>query len=173
MLMHQGIGLDQFNALAFRKAVHALYECCTSLVWAGRLAAGRPYASHGALHSRADDEIFSLSEDEIDVILESHPAIGKRAASTKSCGEQCTLTGEDPLLLAELHAAAQEYEAHFGHKFVFWPGQTTMRLALQTIRERIGNDAETERKVLRDEIAHINRVRLERLLGPEGGYPEF
>lgn len=173
MLMHQGIGLDHFNALPFRKSVHALYECCSSLVWAQRLAAGRPYRSHSALHSRADDEIFALPEDEIDVILESHPAIGKRARSTKSRGEQCTLTGEDPLLLAELRAATREYESHFGHSFVFWPAETTVEHALHAVRERLGNDAETERKVMRNEIAHINRARIERLLGPEGGYPEF
>ncbi len=32
------------------------------------------------------------------------------------------------------------------------------------------HDAETERKVLRNELARINRTRLERMLGPEGGY---
>jgi 2-oxo-4-hydroxy-4-carboxy-5-ureidoimidazoline decarboxylase len=173
MLMHQGIGLDRFNALPYRKAVHALYECCTSLVWAGRLASGRPYSSHAALHSRADDEIFSLPESEIDVILESHPAIGKRANSPKSSGEQCAFAAADSLQLAQLHAAAGRYEAHFGHKYIFWPGDATIETALQIVQERTGNDAETERKVLRDELARINRVRIERLLGPEGGYPEF
>jgi hypothetical protein len=35
------------------------------------------------------------------------------------------------------------------------------------------NDIETERKIVRDEIAKVHRSRLERLLGPEGGYDNW
>ena len=42
VLMHQGIGLEAFNALPRQKAVHALYECCYSVILAGDLADGRP-----------------------------------------------------------------------------------------------------------------------------------
>jgi 2-oxo-4-hydroxy-4-carboxy--5-ureidoimidazoline (OHCU) decarboxylase len=41
---------------------------------------------------------------------------------------------------------------------------------LGTVTDRMHNDVETERKVLRNELAKINRTRLERMLGPEGGY---
>ncbi|MDT5074973.1 MAG: 2-oxo-4-hydroxy-4-carboxy-5-ureidoimidazoline decarboxylase, partial [Mycobacterium sp.] len=49
MLLHQGIGLDAFNALPERKAVHALYECCNSMTMARHLSYGRPYVDHDAL----------------------------------------------------------------------------------------------------------------------------
>src|SRR6478672_9111306 len=49
MLLHQGIGLDVFNELPTRKAVHALYECCNSVPLAADLAHCRPYADHDAL----------------------------------------------------------------------------------------------------------------------------
>ena len=42
MLMHQGIGLDAFNELPTRKAVHALYECCNSVTMASDLAGAAP-----------------------------------------------------------------------------------------------------------------------------------
>ena len=35
------------------------------------------------------------------------------------------------------------------------------------LEERLGNDPETERRVLRVELAKINRIRLIRVLGPE------
>ena len=35
--MHQGIGLDAFNAMPKQRAVHALYECCYSVPLAGSL----------------------------------------------------------------------------------------------------------------------------------------
>jgi 2-oxo-4-hydroxy-4-carboxy--5-ureidoimidazoline (OHCU) decarboxylase len=41
---------------------------------------------------------------------------------------------------------------------------------LEAIGGGLHNDAETERKILRNEIARLNRSRLERMLGPEGGY---
>ena len=41
---------------------------------------------------------------------------------------------------------------------------------LTAISERLHHETETERKVVRNELAKINRTRLERMLGPEGGY---
>jgi 2-oxo-4-hydroxy-4-carboxy--5-ureidoimidazoline (OHCU) decarboxylase len=44
---------------------------------------------------------------------------------------------------------------------------------LAAITDRLHNDEETERKVVRNELARINRTRLERMLGPEGGYQNW
>jgi 2-oxo-4-hydroxy-4-carboxy--5-ureidoimidazoline (OHCU) decarboxylase len=44
---------------------------------------------------------------------------------------------------------------------------------LAAVSERMHNDVETERKVVRNELARINRTRLERMLGPEGGYDNW
>ena len=46
----------------------------------------------------------------------------------------------------------------------------TARDVLAATTDRLQNDRETERKVVRNELARINRTRLERMLGPEGGY---
>ncbi len=47
------------------------------------------------------------------------------------------------------------------------------REVIAAIEDRMHNDAETERKVLRNEIAKLNRSRLERMLGPDGGYDNW
>jgi 2-oxo-4-hydroxy-4-carboxy-5-ureidoimidazoline decarboxylase len=39
--------------------------------------------------------------------------------------------------------------------------------------DRLHNDGDTERKIVRNELARINRTRLERMLGPEGGYDNW
>jgi 2-oxo-4-hydroxy-4-carboxy-5-ureidoimidazoline decarboxylase len=44
---------------------------------------------------------------------------------------------------------------------------------LASISDRLMNDVDTERKVVRNELARINRTRLERMLGPEGGYDNW
>ena len=54
VLLHQGIGLEAFNELPTKKAVHALYECCNSVVLARDLARERPYPDRNALFRKAD-----------------------------------------------------------------------------------------------------------------------
>jgi 2-oxo-4-hydroxy-4-carboxy--5-ureidoimidazoline (OHCU) decarboxylase len=49
----------------------------------------------------------------------------------------------------------------------------TVASVIAAIADRMHHDAETERKVLRNEIAKLNRSRLERMLGPEGGYDNW
>ena len=79
--MHQGMGLDVFNGMPMRRAVHALYECCYSVPLAADLARGRPYEDHDALFRQADRLLFGLGEDSIDSILQAYPDVaGARAA---------------------------------------------------------------------------------------------
>ncbi|MFZ0831767.1 MAG: 2-oxo-4-hydroxy-4-carboxy-5-ureidoimidazoline decarboxylase [Mycobacterium sp.] len=168
--MHQGIGLDVFNRLSPQKAVHALYECCNSVVLARDLAGARPYGSHDELLRRADTLLFTLSEASVDTILEAYPHIGRRPRSTKSHAEQCSVWDPRPEVMAELDAAARHYTERFGFSFVMFVGGTDAEGVMAAISDRLHHDPETERKVVRNELAKINRTRLERMLGPEGGY---
>ncbi len=172
-MLHQGIGLDAFNALPERKVVHALYECCNSMTMARHLAYGRPYDDHDALFRRADALLFGLPEWEIDQILDACPDVGRRPRSEKSQAEQCALWDEDAAVMAELGESARTYAAKFDFGFVMYVGGVDARAVLSTIAERMHNDADTERKVVRNELAKINRSRLERMLGPEGGYQNW
>jgi 2-oxo-4-hydroxy-4-carboxy-5-ureidoimidazoline decarboxylase len=170
VLLHQGIGLDTFNRMPPHKAMHALYECCNSVVLARDLADGRPYVSHDDLFRRADALLFALSESSVDTILQAYPHIGRRPRSTKSQAEQCSVWDPRPEVMAELDAAAQRYAAKFGFSFVMFVGGTDADGVLEVMSERLHHDIDTERKVVCNELAKINRTRLERMLGPEGGY---
>jgi 2-oxo-4-hydroxy-4-carboxy-5-ureidoimidazoline decarboxylase len=173
VLMHQGIGLDAFNELAPQKALHALYECCYSVVLAGDLVRGRPYADHDDLFRKADALLFALSEQSVDTILQAYPCVGRRPRSTKSAAEQCSVWDERPEVMADLGAAAKRYEERFGFGFVMFVGGTDTQGVLAAVSDRLHHDKETERKVVRNELAKINRTRLERMLGPEGGYQNW
>jgi 2-oxo-4-hydroxy-4-carboxy-5-ureidoimidazoline decarboxylase len=70
MLMHRGIGLDRFNGLPRGRAIHALYECCCNVTWAGTLADARPYPDRDALLSKADVELLALSQRDVDRAFE-------------------------------------------------------------------------------------------------------
>jgi 2-oxo-4-hydroxy-4-carboxy-5-ureidoimidazoline decarboxylase len=170
VLLHQGIGLDAFNALPERKAVHALYECCNSVTLARDLAGGRAYEDHDALFRRADALLFALPERAVDRILEACPQLGRRPRSAKSQAEQCSVWDDDPAVMSELSESARQYADKYEFAFVMCVGGFGAADVLATIADRMHHDTETERKVMRNELARINRSRLERMLGPEGGY---
>jgi 2-oxo-4-hydroxy-4-carboxy-5-ureidoimidazoline decarboxylase len=171
VLMHQGLGLAAFNELPMRKAVHALYECCNSVPMAGELARGRPYPNHRALFRKADALLFSLSESSIDEILQAYPKVGSRPGSIHSHAEQCALWDERPGVMQLLDSSAADYADRFGFQFVMYVApDCPVSSVIAAIADRMHNDLDTERKVLRNEIAKLNRSRLDRMLGPEGGY---
>lgn len=169
--MHQAVGLEAFNHMPLQKSVHALYECCNCVTLARDLARGRPYQDHNALFRRADALLFSLSEESIDDILQAYPPISSRPGSTKSQAEQCSVWDSRPSVMKQLRSAAREYADMFGFEFVMHVGGFgTAEAVIVAIDDRLHHDLETERKVVRNELAKINRSRLERMLGPEGGY---
>jgi 2-oxo-4-hydroxy-4-carboxy-5-ureidoimidazoline decarboxylase len=173
VLLHQGIGLDAFNTLPERKTVHALYECCNSMAMARHLTRGRAYADHDALFRRADALLFALPDPAIDQILEACPHVGRRPRSAKSQAEQCSVWDDDAAVMAELGESARKYATTFGFDFVMFVDGVDAHAVLATVADRLHNDVETERKVVRNELAKINRSRLERMLGPEGGYQNW
>lgn len=171
--MHQGMGLDVFNEMPMRRAVHAVYECCYSVPLAADLARGRPYADHDALFRQADRSLFGLAEESIDSILQAYPDVGRRPGSEKSAAEQCAICDDSPEVMEQLGAASKNYLDHFGFGFVMFVNGYCAADVLAAIADRMHNDVETERKVVRNELARINRTRLERMLGPEGGYDNW
>lgn len=173
VLLHQGIGLEAFNALPMRRAVHAVYECCSSVPLAADLARQRPFRSHDQLFRCADSLLFALGEDSIDSILQAYPDIGRRPGSEKSAAEQCAIADARPEMMAQLADASTTYLEHFGFGFVMYVNGYSADTVLAAMHDRLLNDYETERKIVRNELARINRTRLERMLGPEGGYDNW
>ena len=173
VLLHQGIGLDAFNAMPMRRAVHAIFECCYSVPLAADLARARPFDSHDQLFRCADGLLFGLSEDSIDSILQAYPDVGRRPGSEKSQAEQCAIIDERPEMMTDLANAAKAYLEHFGFGFVMFINGYSADDVFAAMNDRLHNDHDTERKVVRNELARINRTRLERMLGPEGGYDNW
>ena len=171
--MHQGIGLEAFNAMPMRRAVHASTSAATACRWPPICAAAGAFASHDDLFRAADALLFGLSEESVDTILQAYPDIGRRPGSEKSAAEQCAIWCDQPEVMVQLGQASERYLAHFGFGFVMFVNGYTAQDVLATMSDRLHNDAETERKVVRNELARINRTRLERMLGPEGGYDNW
>ncbi len=173
MLMHQGIGLDGFNSLSERRATHALFECCSSVIWAGTLASGRPYATHDALLTRADSELFELSPEAVETALDSHRGIAHRVRTTASSLEQCAVWAPDEETMLAVVAACDRYLRQFGYPYLWCASGRDAVDLLGDLDLRMSHSPDIERKTMLGELAKVNRTRIRRMLGPEGGYDNY
>ncbi|WP_328352332.1 2-oxo-4-hydroxy-4-carboxy-5-ureidoimidazoline decarboxylase [Mycobacterium sp. NBC_00419] len=160
----RALGLDGFNRLSDRQRMHALFEVCSSPIWARRVLAGGPFADVEALLDRADRVLAELPDAELDAALDGHPRIGERADNPSSQREQAGVTGADTAVKAELAERNRQYEDTFGYVYLVCASGRSAEELLAILTERLGNDPDTERRVMRYELAKINRLRLQRLL---------
>lgn len=68
-------------------------------------------------------------------------------------------------VLEELAEGNHAYEERFGHVYLVCATGLSAEEMLARLRGRLGNDEETERDVVRAELAKITRLRLTKLLG--------
>jgi 2-oxo-4-hydroxy-4-carboxy-5-ureidoimidazoline decarboxylase len=156
------VSLDSFNALPGAAARQRLLDCCAAPRWAGEVTAGRPYRSVEALHTAARD---ALTDADVTAGLTGHPRIGDRTGDERSRREQRGVAGADADVLAGLVEGNRAYEQRFGHVYLVCASGRGAEELLAVLRGRLDNDPVTERAVVRAELAAINRLRLDQLLG--------
>lgn len=158
-----------FDILSTEDAESELLACCAAKSWARDVAADRPYADRNSLRTAATARINTLSWDDILEALEAHPRIGDRSegegrAAAWSRQEQAGVTGADDEIRLALVAGNIEYEHRFGHVFLVCASGKSAAEMLDALNRRLGNTPEAERKVVRDELAAITLLRLDRML---------
>lgn len=161
------LGIDGFNRLSERQRMHLLYEVCTSPIWARRVLAGGPFRDADALLHRADQVLAELPDAELDAALDGHPRIGARADNASSAREQAKVADATAAVRSALAEKNRIYENTFGYVYLVCASGRTAEELLDVLTDRLDNDPETERRVMRSELAKINRLRLERLLSKE------
>lgn len=163
-LPRERLGLDGFTRLSDRQQMNVLFGVCSSPIWARRVLAGGPFRDAEALLDRADRVLAELPDAEIDAALDGHPRIGAKVDNASSAREQAAVTTAADSVKAELAAKNAEYDEKFGYVYLVCASGRSAEELLAILTERLHNDPETERRVMRSELAKINRLRLERLL---------
>ena len=158
------LGLDAFNRLTDQQGMHVLLEVCSSTMWARQVLAAAPFPDVDAVLDRADRVLAELPDAEIDAALDGHPRIGGRVDDASSAREQAGVATAGDDVRAELAAKNRTYEDTFGYVYLVFASGRTAEELLAILTERLANDPDTERRVMRGELAKINRLRLERLL---------
>ena len=165
------LGLRWLNSLPDAQAQELLASCCGARAWVDRMAAGRPYAGLDALLDAGDRAVAELDRDGLAEALAAHPRIGQRAAGASteaawSRQEQAAVGGAAGEVQAALAEGNRAYEERFGHVFLIRADGRSAGEILAALRERLGNDPDTEWREVAEELRQITRLRLERLLQP-------
>ncbi|CAM4193491.1 Uric acid degradation bifunctional protein [Mycobacterium basiliense] len=158
------LGVDGFNRLPDRQRMRLLLGVCSTTIWARRVLAGAPFDGVDALLDRAGRVLAELPEAEIDAALDGHPRIGADVDNASSAREQAHVIDADDDVRAELAEKNRKYEDKFGYIFLVCASGRSAEELLGNLTQRLDHDPETERRVMRNELAKITRLRLERLL---------
>jgi len=112
--------------------------------------------------------LAAMTESDVDIALQGHPRIGEpltAASAESSRREQAGVADAEDSVRRRLADGNRDYERRFGHVYLVSAAGRSAPELLELLGERLANDPATERAVLRQELAKINRLRLERLLG--------
>ncbi len=165
-------GLERINQLPANQARKFLLDCCGSITWADQMISQRPFAEDSELFKSAERIWAQLDPKEWLRAIRHHPPIGSKRGNSKqsgtarkwSAGEQSAAQSSSSETLAVLHAANQAYHATFGFVFLVCATGKSGDEILQSLRQRLANDPETELRVAAEEMRKITRLRLEKLL---------
>lgn len=164
--MNEVGGLGWLNGLPAAEARRELLACCASERWTDGVAAGRPYPSMTALLDSSNKVVADLAVDDLRAALDGHPRIGSaHRDSDWSRREQAGVAGSDDAVQRGLAEGNTAYERRFGHIYLVCASGRSGAELLAVLRDRLGNDPETEWAVVRAELSKINALRLARLLG--------
>ena len=144
--------------------MHLLFRVCSSPIWARRVLAGTPFPNVDALLDRADRVLAELPDAELDAALDGHPRIGAKVDNASSAREQAAVTTAGDDVKAQLAEGNRKYDEKFGYVYLVCASGRSAEELLAILTDRLDNDPDTERRVMRSELAKINRLRLQRLL---------
>jgi 2-oxo-4-hydroxy-4-carboxy-5-ureidoimidazoline decarboxylase len=138
-------------------------------VWAGRVAAARPFAGADELARACDAAFAELVWPDIEEALHAHPRVGDRPRgrgreSSWSRSEQAGVIDADRDVAHDLHEGNVAYEKRFGHVFLICATGLSAEQMRAALRDRRDNDDATEREIVRTELLKITHLRLTKLL---------
>ena len=162
--------LTRFNRAPDAEAAEQAFGWLGLPAFAMVLTAGRPYATVGALVSRAAQLTQALPWRHVSAALETHPRIGDRvegssASAEASRREQSGMADADDAVRTAIAEGNRAYEERFGHVFLICATGLSGEEVLTALRARLGNDPAAERDTVREELRKIVDLRLGKAFG--------
>jgi len=140
-----------------------LAGCCGSARWVDAMLARRPFGSMTALLESAASIWRGLSEADWLEAFSHHPKIGDKRAGGLAKREQSGVASASEEIARELADANREYKARFGYIFIVCATGKSAEAMLEALRDRLGNEADTELRIAAEEQLKITQLRLKGL----------
>jgi 2-oxo-4-hydroxy-4-carboxy-5-ureidoimidazoline decarboxylase len=142
-----------------------LRACCAADAWLSRMSLARPFPSAKAALDLSDEIVLGFDDDALDQALAAHARIGERRLGVTtedrwSRSEQAGALAVGTDVQERLADGNRRYEERFGHVFLIRAAGRSAEEMLAALEERLGHDDDTERDVVRRELAEIVRLRL-------------
>jgi OHCU decarboxylase len=136
------------------------------------MAGARPFDSLEGLLSSADSVWWALEREDWLEAFSRHPKIGERESARAQAPEakqwseqeQAGTNDADEETKREFREGNREYEEKFGHIYIVCATGKSGVEMLAGLRERMGNDSETELRRAAEEQRKITELRLRKLL---------
>jgi 2-oxo-4-hydroxy-4-carboxy-5-ureidoimidazoline decarboxylase len=166
------MSLDEINS-DNEKQIYAVFEsCCCAKNWIKSMINARPFSDSNTLFNASEKSFLALTESDYLAAFAGHPQIGnlqtlheKYANTATSAGnEQAGMSVAEKDLLEQMHTLNVEYLEKFGFIFIVCASGKSAQEMLDLIKDRIGNDRQTELAIAGQEQAKITTIRLEKLL---------
>jgi len=158
--------LRRLNALSPKAAERELSACLAGPRWARAVTEARPFPDEAALVAVAERAMEVLTDSDWAAAVAGHARIGepRKDARGWSPAEQQGAADVDAATREALREANRAYEDRFGGIFLTCATGKDATTLLSEIRQRMQNDAATERSIAVQELKKITRLRLEKLL---------
>jgi 2-oxo-4-hydroxy-4-carboxy-5-ureidoimidazoline decarboxylase len=157
--------LRSLNAASAQDAERTVLACCASRTFAKAICDGRPYPGAAALLTAVDSTFDALNWDDIVEAMNEHPRIGARAVrSGMSAAEQSGAAAASDEVRRGLADGNLTYEQRFGHVFLICASGLSGQEMLDQLRARLEHDKAAERRVVREELRKITRLRMTKML---------
>lgn len=160
--------LSDFNHLSEAQAKEFLKHCVHISSWAQALTEQRPFPSKHTLLNTAQIQTDTWAWSDIKAALDTHPRIGEQQAKKAlSTQEQAFSEKEQALVYQDAHTqdalyeANLEYEQKFGFIFLIKAMGLTSMDIYEALQQRLQNDLDTEKQIVRQQLAGIALHRLE------------
>ncbi len=129
------------------------------------MSPARPFPSAKAALDLSDEIVLGLDDAALDQALAAHARIGERRLGSTtedrwSRSEQAGALAVDTDVQERLAEGNRRYEERFGHVFLIRAAGRSAEEMLAALEQRLGHDDDTERDVVRRELAEIVRLRL-------------
>ena len=162
--------IAEFDALSAQEADRLLRPCIDVDRWVRTVVDGRPYGSVESLTAAAESAADPFTGEEVEAALRHHPRIGERAEGVSqeaslSRSEQGGLRVDDEVR-RRLADGNRAYEDRFGRVFLIRAAGRTSEQILAALEERLGNDPDTESRVVGEQLREIAVLRLRQAVQP-------